>query len=416
LTKPQQSRRSTRIRTLPLNLVCAGHSSPTTASETGRRAWRNRRILFVQATEPANYPPLIHASMLMAEAGWEVTFLSAPISGNRLELARHPRVAVQAIPMRPSHVWGKAAYVRYSAAAARLALRLRPDVVYASDPLGAGPGLLAARLARARLVYHEYDSPTAGSLHPSLARARAAAARRAELVIFPNEARARIARAELGFSANRLRIVWNMPRRAELPPVESQPEPPLVIYYHGSINPDRLPAAVVEAVRQLCGRACLRIAGYEAPGAAGYVQRLIELGGSGNSTRLVDYVGQVPGRADLVATAAQAHVGLAFVSCNGNDMNMRHMTGASNKPFDYMAAGLALLVSDLPDWRNMFVAPGFARACDPSDPASIAAAFAWFIDHPAERRAMGASGRARIEAAWNYDSAFAPVMSFLSNA
>jgi Glycosyl transferases group 1 len=64
----------------------------------------------------------------------------------------------------------------------------------------------------------------------------------------------------------------------------------------------------------------------------------------------------------------------------------------------------------------MFVAPGYARACDPTDPTSIAAAFAWFLDHPAERRAMGARGRAKIEAEWNYDVAFAPVLATLSYA
>jgi glycosyltransferase involved in cell wall biosynthesis len=308
---------------------------------------------------------------------------------------------------------GKASYLSYFAAATHLALSLRPDVVYASDPLGAAPALLAARLARARLVYHEHDSPAPGSLRPSLARARAAAARRAELIIFPNEARARIAQAELGFSADRLRIVWNLPRRAELPPLDCQSGAPLVLYYHGSITPDRLPLAVVAAVRRLCGRACLRIAGYEAPGAAGYVQRLLDLGGGSNSTGIVDYAGQVPGRADLVAAAAQAHVGIALMPSHSSDRNIGHMTGASNKPFEYMAAGLALLVSDRPDWREMFVRPGYARACDPTDPASIAAALAWFIDHPAERRAMGTSGRAKIEAEWNYDSAFEPVMSAL---
>jgi glycosyltransferase involved in cell wall biosynthesis len=369
--------------------------------------------LFIQATEPANYPPLIHASSLMAEAGWEVAFLAAPIKGNRLELPRHPRIAVRTIPARPSHVMGKAAYARYGAAAARLSLSLRPDVVYASDPLGAGPGLLAARLARARLVYHEHDSPALGSLGLSLARARALAARRAELVIFPNDARARIAQAELGFSADHLRVVWNVPRRAELPPLNSQPETPLALYYHGGIAPDLLPTTVVEAVWRLGGRACLRIVGQESPGTAGYVRRLIQLGGGGNSTGVIRYTGQVP-RADLVATAAQAHVGLALFPRNGNDVNMRHSTGASNKPFDYMAAGLALLISERPDWCDMYVTPGYARSCDSADPASIAAALSWFLDHPAERRAMGTSGRNKIETEWNYESAFAPVLSALA--
>jgi glycosyltransferase involved in cell wall biosynthesis len=308
---------------------------------------------------------------------------------------------------------GKAAYARYAAATAWLALRLEPEIVYASDPLGAVPGLLAARLARARLVYHEHDTPASGSLRPPLARARAVATRRAELVIFPNEARARIAQEELGFSADRLRVVWNMPRRAELPSLDSQPGAPLVLYYHGSITPDRLPLAVVEAVRRLHGRACLRIVGYEAPGAAGHVQRLLELAGGSNSSGVVDHAGQVPQRADLLATAAQAHIGLALMPCHGKDVNLDHMTGASNKPFEYMAAGLALLVSDRADWRDMFVAPSYARACDPTDPASIAAALAWFLDHPAERRAMGARGRDKIEAEWNYDVAFAPVISAL---
>jgi glycosyltransferase involved in cell wall biosynthesis len=375
---------------------------------------RSPQVLFIQPTEPAGYPPLIHASSLMAESGWDVTFLAAPIAGNALELPHHPRIAMRAISTRPSHVMSKASYVRYIAAAARLALHLRPEIVYASDPGGAGPGLIAARLARARLVYHEHDSPDSGSLHPSLSRARAAAARRAELVIFPNEARARIAQAELGFSADRLLIIWNMPRRAELPPLDSQPESPLVLHYHGGISPDLLPMAIVEAVRRLRGRVRLKIVGYETPGAPGYVQRLIELGGGCGPTGVVHYAGQVS-RADLVATAARAHIGLALlrVTSDGSNLNMRHMAGASNKAFDYMAAGLALLVPDRPDWHDMFVGPGYARACDPSDPSSIAAALTWFLDHPAERRAMGKIGRAKIAAEWNYDSAFAPVMRTL---
>ena len=249
------------------------------AAEASLRGGRAPRVLFIQATEPAGYPPLIHASMLMAEAGWDVTFLSAPIEGNTAGAASPSAHRGASDPSTALACDGQGGlcplYRRRRPAGAATAARCRLCLRSA----GGGTGLLAARLARARLVYHEHDSPAPGALRPSLARARAAAARRAELVIFPNEARARIAQAELGFSADRLRIVWNMPRRAELPPLDTQPEAPLVLYYHGSITPDRLPLAVVEAVQRLCGRACLRIAGYEAPGAAGYVQRLLELGG-----------------------------------------------------------------------------------------------------------------------------------------
>ena len=92
-----------------------------------------------------------------------------------------------------------------------------------------------------------------------------------------------------------------------------------------------------------------------------------------------------------------------------------HMAGASNKPFDYMAAGLALLVSDLPDWTRMFVEPGFGLACDPADADSISSALGWFIDHPEERRAMAARGRDKIETEWNYDTQFRAVLKFLES-
>jgi glycosyltransferase involved in cell wall biosynthesis len=375
---------------------------------------RQHRVLFIQATEPAGYPPLIHASMLMAEAGWEVTFLSAPIRGRALKLSPHPNITVHAVPERPSHVMGKAAYASYSAAALRLALRM-PGVVYASDPLGAGPALLAARLSGAMLVYHEHDSPMPGDLNPWLARWRAAAARSARVVVFPNAARAEAARSELGFPADRLRIVWNMPRRKELPALAPREDGPLLVYYHGGIAPARLPETVVEAVRRSGGRVRLRIAGREAPGAQGYLAHLLEVGGSSDVPGSVEYLGELPLRSQLLARTATCDLGLALMPRGSADINMRHMAGASNKAFDYMGAGLALLVSDLPDWHEMFVRPGYARACDPAAPDSVAAALGWFLDHPEERRAMAARARTKIAAEWNYDAAFAPVMAELAN-
>src|SRR5262249_47969804 len=115
------------------------------------------RVLFVQATEAGGYPPIIHASSLFASTGAKVVILNAPITGYDLKVPSMPGVSIRNIAARPSPVMPKVTYLRYAWAAARLAATFRPTVVYASDPMGAGPGLLAARLANATLVYHEHD-------------------------------------------------------------------------------------------------------------------------------------------------------------------------------------------------------------------------------------------------------------------
>src|SRR5262249_13248658 len=204
------------------------------------------------------------------------------------------------------------------------------------------------------------------------------------------------------------------PRLAELALSDAPMEPPLIIYYHGSITPERLPETVVLAVRRLAGRARLRIAGYEAPSACGYVKHLVGSSTGVAEATSIDYMGVVP-RADLLMAASRAHVGLALMPCQSSDLNMRFMIGASNKPFDYMAAGLALLVSDLPDWKTMFVDPGLGLACDPTDEDSLLAALGWFIDHPEARRAMAAFARKKIEAEWNYDTQISAILESLES-
>jgi hypothetical protein len=75
---------------------------------------------------------------------------------------------------------------------------------------------------------------------------------------------------------------------------------------------------------------------------------------------------------------------------------------------------MPLLVSDLPEWRDAYVSTGYARACDPDDPDSVAAALRWFHEHPADMRAMGEAGRQRVLGDWNYEAQFRPVLEALN--
>jgi glycosyltransferase involved in cell wall biosynthesis len=351
----------------------------------------------------------------MADAGWQARFLSARITGTALTLPNHPNISESSIAERPSHVIRRNDYVRYLSAAGATALRFRPEIIYASDPLGAAPGLLAARLAHAKLVYHEHDSPTRGGLNRMLSVARGLAARSADLVIFPNEGRARIAENELRFDRSHLRIVWNLPRRAEVPEVRRRDPNPIILYYHGSIGPKRIPEAVVDAIVKLNGRARLKMVGYEAPGAEGYLEHLMARGIVREDTRLLEYHGPISRGKELLSHAASAHLGLAFMPLSDVDVNMQHMTGASNKVFDYMASGLPLLVSDLPDWNRLFVDTGYGRACDPMDSASVRSAILWFLDNPEECIRMGERARNKIMCEWNYDTAFQPILREMEN-
>jgi spore maturation protein CgeB len=97
------------------------------------------------------------------------------------------------------------------------------------------------------------------------------------------------------------------------------------------------------------------------------------------------------------------------------DFNLQSLVGASNKSFDYLACGLTLVVSQLPDWEQMFVEPGYGLSCDPTSAESIAAAIEWLYAHPAERRTMGERGQQRILSDWNYDDQFQPVLDVLSH-
>jgi glycosyltransferase involved in cell wall biosynthesis len=381
-----------------------------------------RRILFLQFTNPAGYPPLEHASRILAQGGWEARFLGTGAYGaGHLRFPEHPAIRLHRLaavrPGPPKRI----AYAAYLVWGLTVCLVWRPQWIYASEPAAALPALMGRRLARCHVVYHEHDSPSyagaIGAVQRLFRWARTHLARHADLCVLPQEGRLAAFLAETGRAGPTI-CVWNCPRRDEVAP----PRPaigaaarPLRFYYHGSLNAERLPFAVIEALARACSKATLTIVGYETVGSAGYMRQFM-----GHASRLgvgdrVIFRGPL-NRAEMLSEAANQDVGLALMPAAPRDINMQRMAGASNKAFDYLAVGMMPIVSDLPDWREMYVAPGFARACDPADPQSLADAFAWCVANPGEVRAMGERGRQMIEGTWNYEHCFAPVAERLAGA
>ena len=397
------------------------------------------RILYVQYANPGAYPPLEHSSRILADSGAQILFLGIGSHGaDELRFPAHPKIEVRQWKFCQPGWRQKLHYIRFGLWSLWTALRWRPDWIYASDPLVCPFALAMSCLGRWRVLYHEHDSPAEGrgggrgegaegrgqrtedgrqgagtsAFMRFVLWARQKVARQAELCVLPNDERAEYFKRETATSRP-LACVWNCPRREEaevLPPPKTKEQ--LILFYQGSIVPVRVPLAVVRALAFLPERVRFRIAGYETIGHRGYIQELQKEAKRAGVSERVEFLGTFP-RSELLPRCRGAHVGLSLMPRATSDLNEQAMTGASNKAFEYLACGVALLVTDLPSWQRMFVEPRYGLACDPKDPASIASALDWFLKHPEETRNMGERGRVRVVEEWNYSRQFKSVQEVL---
>ena len=369
------------------------------------------RVLYVQYSNPYAFPPLLRGAQLLANVGADVRILGVGLRGtSALESPEYPGVDIRMMSDMPTGWRLKAHYARYAAWVAREAARWRPDWIYASDLFATPLAAMFVRQGRSRVVYHEHDAPSTD--HDSWAvtqcmTARRFVARNAHIAIVPNEERARLLSSHAG--GRFVHTVWNCPRRREFPAPIQAADGALRVVFRGSINAERLPMTIIEAIARDRLRT-LDVIGYETVGSRGYVaainQAALRLG-------IGDRVRTHGTLRDAAATAlcARADVGLALMPMQSRDLNMRTMAGASNKLFEYLEAGVAPLVSDLPEWRTTFVDGGYAIACDPSSVDSIATTLALAAENRDELRAIAARGRARLQEDWNYEAQFAPVLA-----
>ncbi|HEX8432476.1 MAG TPA: glycosyltransferase, partial [Longimicrobium sp.] len=333
------------------------------------------RVLHVQYANPGSYPPLRHVARILAGRGARVRFLGVEVAAvSALRLAPGDGVEVRLLGAVLPGWRQKAHYLGFAAWALWHTLRWRPHAVYVSDTLAAPVGLLLRRFAR--VVYHEHDAPDPVLAGRGFGRICLAARRRlaaaAAAVVVPNAERGRILAGESGRAAP-VHVVWNCPERAEASAERGAPEGPLRVVFHGNISPEILPLTVIDAIARVEARVELRVVGYEPAGARGHIEALRSRAAELGVEDRIRFDGPMA-RADLLRVCALHDAGLSLMPRATGDANLKLMLGASNKSFEYLACGVAPIVSDLPEWRDAFVEPGYALACDPADAASIAAA------------------------------------------
>lgn len=127
------------------------------------------------------------------------------------------------------------------------------------------------------------------------------------------------------------------------------------------------------------------------------------LGGTFHPASLAETVRTLPGgdrvqvagwldRKQVAAVLSETRVGLVLLHDTP-----QYRESYPTKLFEYMSAGIPVVASDLPLWRRIVTSVGCGMVVDPKQPAAIAAAIRWLLDHPEEAGAMGVRGRRAVE-------------------
>jgi len=79
-----------------------------------------------------------------------------------------------------------------------------------------------------------------------------------------------------------------------------------------------------------------------------------------------------------------------------------HIDAQPNKIFEYMSAGLPVIASHFPLWREIIEGNECGLCVDPLDPAAIAAAMDRLVENPDLARRMGENGRRAVHERYNW--------------
>ncbi len=112
----------------------------------------------------------------------------------------------------------------------------------------------------------------------------------------------------------------------------------------------------------------------------------------------VDVAGWL-GRSDVAELLGSARIGLVTLLPTAS-----YLTSYPTKLFEYMAAGLPVVASDFPVWREIVESADCGLLVDPRDPRAIADAIERLLDDPGEAEAMGERGRAAVMERYSWEA------------
>ncbi len=182
----------------------------------------------------------------------------------------------------------------------------------------------------------------------------------------------------------------NFPMLRELGGVERRAEKPAQVCYVGGITAIRGAREMVMAMKLVSNPVRLRLGGlFFEEGLHTEVKNL-----PGWSS--VDELGFLD-RTAVKLVMSSSIAGLVTLHPVEN-----YLDALPVKMFEYMCAGIPVIASDFPLWREIVIGNDCGLCVDPMNPKAIAEAIDYLATHPEEAKRMGDNGRAAVQERYNW--------------
>ena len=206
------------------------------------------------------------------------------------------------------------------------------------------------------------------------------------------------------FPASKTVVVQNFPLPNDLYCVRAEPyiNRPLSVAYVGGISRMRGIKELVQAMGILSSKLSARLM----------------LAGSFSPPWLEEVIRKEPGWRNVVFLGWQSRVNVAKILASSRigvvlfHPAPNHVNAQPNKLFEYMSAGIPVIASDFPLWKEIVEGSGCGLLVNPLDPEAIAEAIKWLLENPEKAETMGKRGRKAIEECYNWDKESVKLISF----
>jgi len=380
-------------------------------------------VLLVIRARAELFPPTVNQANLLASGGLKVGMVHLA--------SQAPQPAALDARVRQWHAhtaWDSSSeprqnftrrwtnWLRFARTCRAVIRSQRPKVVLGYDPVACTH--LQPAPARRRTVYHFHELPESYpdmGMGPRRALSRVGGlARKADLVVFSDQARAERYQNEVGLSTCP-QVVMNCPLL-----VSTVPASPLrqllanrglretrVVGYVGCVGWHQGLREAALSMRNWPADSVFVLVG---PHSEEVREGILAGARAAGTDSRVLFLGPRP-HAEALALAAGADLGLTLIQ--PHNQNRLYSAGACNKRFEYMALGVPQLTNNGPGVADIVERSQCGVCVDPNSPEEIGAAVNRLLHDPGQLRQMGSRGRAAHREHYNYQAQFRPVLEWI---